>query len=231
MNEIGNPVAQQRIAFHLAGRLPPQVEVDDLIQAGMIGLLESAQHYAAGRGASFEIHTPQRGPKRAMLELAERNAALSFEQRFRILQPSAKMIAEGLQEALDLPEPPGRIECFDISHIQGSDTVASMVVWDEGRMRKSEYRKFIVKTVEGIDDFASMREVVGRRLDHLSEQCNSVLTIASVIGGAFGWLIGYALFDVLALPILNMYGYGAKFAAFQESYREWGLWIIRNSRL
>jgi membrane protein YqaA with SNARE-associated domain len=53
-----------------------------------------------------------------------------------------------------------------------------------------------------------------------------ICTIASVIGGAFGWLIGYALFDVLALPILNMYGYGAKFAAFQESYREWGLWII-----
>jgi excinuclease ABC subunit C len=132
-------------------------------------LLSEHRSNALGRKASFEIHTPQRGPKRAMLELAERNAALSFEQRFRIMQPTAKMIAEGLQEALDLPEPPTRIECFDISHIQGSDTVASMVVWEDGKMRKSEYRKFIVRTVEGVDDFASMREVVGRRYKRVQE--------------------------------------------------------------
>ncbi|MSO19366.1 MAG: excinuclease ABC subunit UvrC [Acidobacteria bacterium] len=133
-------------------------------------LLGERRSAETGRKTSVEIHTPQRGPKRAMMELAERNAALSFEQRFRILQPSAKMIAEGLQEALDLPEPPARIECFDISHIQGSDTVASMVVWADGKMQKGEYRKFIVKTVAGIDDFASMREVVGRRYRRLQEE-------------------------------------------------------------
>ena len=122
------------------------------------------------RGRRVEILTPQRGPKRAMLELAEKNAALSFDQRFRILQPSSRAIAESLRESLSLPEAPRRIECFDVSHFQGSDTVASMVVWEDGRMKKSDYRKFIVKTVEGVDDFASMREVVGRRYRRLQAE-------------------------------------------------------------
>src|SRR6202041_3529840 len=69
-----------------------------------------------------------------------------------------------------LPELPKRIECFDISHIQGAETVASMVVWEDGRMKKSDYRKFIIRTVEGVDDFASMREVVTRRYKRLLEE-------------------------------------------------------------
>ncbi len=135
------------------------------------------------RGRKAEILIPQRGPKRAFLELAERNAALSFEQRFRVLQPSAKAIAESLRESLDLPEPPQRIECFDVSHIQGTDTVASMVVWEGGKMRKSEYRKFIVRTVEGNDDFASMREVVARRYRRLQEENKSLPELILVDGG------------------------------------------------
>ena len=69
-----------------------------------------------------------------------------------------------------LPELPERIECFDISHIQGAETVASMVVWQDGKMRKSDYRKFIIRDVEGVDDFASMREVVTRRYKRLCEE-------------------------------------------------------------
>src|SRR5580698_5438447 len=111
------------------------------------------------RGHKVEIHTPQRGPKRAMIELVESNAKHSFEQRFRVLKPSSKAIQEALQDALGLESAPNRIECFDISHIQGTDKVASMVVWEDGRMKKSDYRKFIIRTVEGNDDFASMREV------------------------------------------------------------------------
>ena len=73
-----------------------------------------------------------------------------------------------------MPEPPRRIECFDISHIQGTDKVASMVVWEDGRMKKADYRKFIIRTVEGNDDFASMREVVTRRYSRLqAEKRNS----------------------------------------------------------
>jgi excinuclease ABC subunit C len=139
------------------------------------------------RGRKVEILIPQRGPKHAFLELAERNAALSFEQRFRVLQPSAKAITESLRESLDLPEPPRRIECFDVSHIQGTDTVASMVVWEGGKMRKSEYRKFIVRTVEGNDDFASMREVVGRRYRRLQEE-NQPLPGLILIDGGIGQL-------------------------------------------
>jgi excinuclease ABC subunit C len=135
------------------------------------------------RGRKVEILTPQRGIKRAMLDLAEKNAELSFEQRFRVLQPSAKAVAEGLAEALTLAEPPRRIECFDISHIQGTDTVASMVVWESGKMRKPEYRKFIVKTVEGSDDFASIREVVGRRYRRLQEEKKPLPDLILIDGG------------------------------------------------
>ena len=72
-------------------------------------------------------------------------------------------MAEALGDVLNLPEPPERIECFDISHIQGAETVASMVVWEKGAMKKADYRKFQVKTVAGVDDFASMAEIVSRR--------------------------------------------------------------------
>src|SRR5271156_890337 len=92
-----------------------------------------------------EIVRPQRGTKRAFLDLVENNAKHSFEQRFRVLKPTSKAIAEAVQNALDLPEEPRRIESFDISHTQGTDTVASMVVWEDGRMKKSDYRKFIIR--------------------------------------------------------------------------------------
>ncbi|MGH9523431.1 MAG: excinuclease ABC subunit UvrC [Terriglobales bacterium] len=114
-------------------------------------------------GHRVEIRVPRRGEKLALMDLAGNNARASYDQRFRVMKPNARIIAEAVQQALDLPEPPRRIECFDISHIQGAETVASMVVWEDGRMKKSDYRKFIIRTVEGVDDFASMREVVTRR--------------------------------------------------------------------
>lgn len=124
-------------------------------------VLEDLLSERAGR--RVEIHVPQRGIKHQFLELVERNARHSFEQRFRVLRPDSQAIVEALETALGLEAPPRCIECFDISHIQGSDTVASMVVWDKGRMQKSEYRKFIIRDLAGNDDFASMREAVGRR--------------------------------------------------------------------
>ncbi|HKN61775.1 MAG TPA: excinuclease ABC subunit UvrC, partial [Candidatus Acidoferrales bacterium] len=106
-------------------------------------LLEEVLTEAAGH--RVEILNPQRGQKHAFLELVENNAKHSFTQRFRVLRPSSKTIADALESALALPEPPKRIESFDISHIQGSDTVASMVVWEDGKMKKSAYRKFIIR--------------------------------------------------------------------------------------
>ena len=101
------------------------------------------------------------------------------EAQLRPALPRAEAIleshSEAVQDALNLPEPPKRIECFDISHIQGTDKVASMVVWEDGRMKKSDYRKFIIRTVEGNDDFASMREVITRRYSRLQEEKTNFL--------------------------------------------------------
>jgi excinuclease ABC subunit C len=123
-----------------------------------------------GRATRVHITVPQRGEKRELIDLAGTNAKQSYDQRFRVMKPNARAIQEALQDALALPELPKRIECFDISHIQGAETVASMVVWEDGKMKKSDYRKFIIKTVAGVDDFASMREVVTRRYKRLCEE-------------------------------------------------------------
>lgn len=149
-------------------------------------------------GHRVEILNPQRGTKHAFLELVEKNAKHSFVQRFRVLKPSGEVIAEALESALGLIEKPKRIECFDISHIQGSDTVASMVVWEAGKMKKSDYRKFIIRgetMPEGIekaagilrDDFASMEEVVQRRYSRLLAE-NKALPSLILIDGGLGQL-------------------------------------------
>jgi excinuclease ABC, C subunit len=134
-------------------------------------------------GHRVEIAVPQRGEKRSLVDLAGQNAKQSYTQRFRVLEPSRKAIQEYLADALMLPELPKRIECFDISHIQGAETVASMVVWEDGKMNKSAYRKFKVKTVEGVDDFASMREVVERRYRRLKEEDKPMPSLVLIDGG------------------------------------------------
>jgi excinuclease ABC subunit C len=138
---------------------------------------------AEKRGHPVKILTPQAGRKRALLELVARNARHSFERRFRVLKPQVRQVLESLAEALDLPQPPNRIEAFDVSHIQGSDIVASMVVWEGGGMKKSDYRKFIVKTVPQNDDFASMMEVVGRRYKRLQEEHKTLPDVILIDGG------------------------------------------------
>jgi excinuclease ABC subunit C len=140
----------------------------------------------AGKGARstrVDILVPQRGDKRALIDLAGTNARQSHDQRFRVLKPNARAIQEEFQEALSLPELPKRIECFDISHIQGAETVASMVVWEEGKMKKSDYRKFIIRTVEGVDDFASMREVVTRRYKRIQQDEKPMPSLVLIDGG------------------------------------------------
>ena len=142
-----------------------------------------AEKRGAPRGGRVEIRTPQRGQKKALMDLVGTNAKHSFDARFRVLKPSSKAIQQALQDALTLPTAPRRIECFDISHIQGTDKVASMVVWEDGHMKKSDYRKFIVKTVIGNDDFASMREVVTRRYARLQEEKRPLPGLVLIDGG------------------------------------------------
>ncbi|HEY1866051.1 MAG TPA: excinuclease ABC subunit UvrC, partial [Candidatus Acidoferrales bacterium] len=130
-----------------------------------------------------DITAPQRGPKHAFLDLVEKNARHSFEQRFRVLKPTSKAVAEALESTLNLPAPPKRIESFDISHIQGTDVVASMVVWEDGRMKKSDYRKFIIRGDWGNDDFASMAETVDRRYRRLRDERKPMPSLILIDGG------------------------------------------------
>src|SRR5580704_1824084 len=139
------------------------VPVDFEDREALEDLLSEQLAAKGGRATRVNILVPQRGDKLALIDLAGNNAKQSYDQRFRVMKPNQKQIQEALQDALGLPEPPKRIECFDISHIQGAETVASMVVWEDGRMKKADYRKFIIRSVDGVDDFASMREVVTRR--------------------------------------------------------------------
>jgi len=134
-------------------------------------------------GRKVEILVPQRGEKRSLVDLAAQNALQSYNQRFRVMQPNGKTIADALEDALTLPEPPKRIECFDISHIQGAEMVASMVVWENGAMNKSAYRKFKIRSVEGVDDFAAMREVIGRRYARIKNEEQAMPSLVLVDGG------------------------------------------------
>jgi excinuclease ABC subunit C len=153
------------------------IPVDFADRETLEGLLsERAQH-------KVELCVPRRGEKRSLVDLAGQNAKQSFDQRFRVMQPTRQMIQESLQDLLTLPELPRRIECFDISHIQGAETVASMVVWEDGGMKKSDYRKYQIKTVEGVDDFASMREVVGRRYRRVQEEQRQMPSLILIDGG------------------------------------------------
>ena len=135
------------------------------------------------RGRKVRIHAPQRGSKHEFLELVERNAKISFDQRFRTLQPDSLRVLEELQEILELPHFPERIESFDISNIQGAENVAGIVVFDNGKMNRAEYRRYKIKTVEGANDFASMNEAVFRRYKRQLEEQKPLPQLVFIDGG------------------------------------------------
>lgn len=135
------------------------------------------------RGRRVHIRDPRRGLKRDLVDLVMRNARLAFEQRFRVGAPAMKTVLAALAEALDLPQLPRRIEAFDISTLQGSETVASLVVCEDGVMKKSDYRRFIIKTASCPDDYAAMREVVHRRYCRLLREGRELPDLVLVDGG------------------------------------------------
>jgi excinuclease ABC subunit C len=150
----------------LVSALPPDAEA---LTEWMCGL----------RGTNVSLRVPQRGDKKALLETVEKNAQQAFAlhktRRASDLTARSKAMSE-IQEALELDEAPLRIECFDVSHVQGTNVVASMVVFEDGLARKSEYRRFAVRGVDGVDDTASMREVVRRRFArYLDERIDSAV--------------------------------------------------------
>ncbi len=143
-----------------------------------------AEQLTAKKGRKVGIRTPLRGSRREMMELVRRNARLSFDQRFRTAAPSAATIVRDVRDTLELEKTPRRVEAFDISNLQGSDIVASMVVWRDGAMRNSEYRRFVVRSVSGKpDDFKSMREVVSRRYRRVVEENHRMPDLILIDGG------------------------------------------------
>ena len=159
-------VVQQLYAEEPALGVPREVLVPELPED-----VEVLQEWLSGqRDSRVAIRVPQRGDKRALHETVTRNAGEEFT-RHRLKRSadhnSRARALNSLQEALGLPEAPLRIECFDMSHIQGTDYVGSMVVLEDGLPKKSEYRRFKVKTVDGNDDYAAMEEVLTRRLTAL----------------------------------------------------------------
>jgi len=145
-----------------ATSIPPQV----LVPFGLPDAPDLEAFLTSRRGGPSRLAVPQRGEKRELMALATRNAGETLaREQARWLADEGKTLAalEELAESLGLPGPPLRIECYDISNIQGSDTVGSMVVFEEGKPRTGEYRRFKIRTVQGPNDFASHQEVLRRR--------------------------------------------------------------------
>jgi excinuclease ABC subunit C len=167
-------------------------------------LLEKALSQRKGR--RVRIIDPQRGEKRDMIDLVDKNAKLAFEQRFRVLKPDMKRVLEELQETLELPHLPVRIESFDISHIQGAENVAGMVVCENGKMNRSEYRKFRIRGVEGANDVASMHEAVFRRYRRVLDEGKPLPSLILIDGGKGQLAAAAAAMRELGLEAIPMVG-------------------------
>jgi len=158
------------------------------------------------KGRRVRIIDPQRGEKRDLIDLVEKNAKLAFEQRFRVLKPDMKLVLEELQETLELPHFPARIESFDISHIQGAENVAGMVVCENGRMNRAEYRKFRIRSVEGANDVASMHEAVFRRYRRVLDEGKPLPNLVLIDGGKGQLAAAAAALTELGLEAIPMVG-------------------------
>jgi excinuclease ABC subunit C len=176
-NESEQPpaiVAEEFILQYYASALsiPSLIVVQSTLADGSeLPILEEI--LAERRGGGVEIRASERGGKRRILDLAERNARLALDQeklRSERRRQQRVEALDALQQALRLDTLPVRIECFDISNIGGTHTVASMVVFEGGAPKKSDYRRFTIRTVEGSDDFASMAEVLSRRYGQFEKQ-------------------------------------------------------------
>jgi excinuclease ABC subunit C len=221
--EVLEAAMQQFYELRLA---PPEIHVP--AEPDEREALESWLSSRAGR--KVRVVVPQRGEKRGLVELATRNAALGYQNRFNQATAAQYEALETLQAVLKLPALPRRIECFDISTIQGSETVASMVVCEDGRMRRSEYRKYRIRgsllgtrdsknpgsqssrepRAASPDDFAAMHEVVQRRYRKLLEQGGPFPDLIVIDGGKGQLGAAYAALEELGLSNLVALGIAKK---------------------
>jgi len=209
---------------------PPAPEINLPVEIEDVDAMEALLSSREGR--RVRILVPQRGEKRALVELATRNAELSYRTRFNEITAAHFDALETLRAELSLPAIPRRIECFDISTIQGSETVASMVVCEDGRMKRSEYRKFRIRglrslvsglrsktpetadrspeTTFGSDDFAAMREVVQRRYRAVLEAGGPFPDLIVIDGGKGQLSAAYEALESIGLANLVAVGIAKK---------------------
>ena len=154
--------------YDQAATIPPEILLPEEVDELMI----IRDWLKSKRGADVTLKVPRQGQQKELLEMVAQNAAETLAHlRARWAADETKQ-TEGLaelQQALDLPEPPLRIECYDISTLQGTNTVGSMVVFTKGVPRKSDYRRFKIQTVQGQADFASMKEMLRRRFKRMAD--------------------------------------------------------------
>lgn len=168
------------------------------------GVLEKA--LSERRGRKVRIMDPKRGQKRDLVHLVESNAKIAFEQRFRVLKPDSEKVLAELQEVLELSNFPEHIESFDISNISGSENVAGIVVFKNGKPAKSDYRRFIIRTVESSDDFASMNEAVFRRYKRLVAEEKPLPQLIFIDGGKGQLSAAAAAMRALDLEAITLVG-------------------------
>jgi len=191
--------------FYAENLPPPDILLSDELAPDVREPLEGWLSERAGR--RVQLLVPARGDKRGLVDLALRNATLAYDTRFGDAAVQAFEALDTLRRILDLPTVPRRIECFDISTLQGTNTVASMVVCVEGRMRRSEYRKFNIRGVAAQpDDFAAMEEVVQRRYQKLLEQGGPFPDLILIDGGKGQLTAAYAALRQLGLDSLVAVG-------------------------
>ncbi len=177
IDDIDAEIMQSFVTQHYADAPPETIPPQIFLPYTLPDAEATADMLRMRRGGTVKLLVPQRGDKRGLVELASRSAAQNLEQeRLKWLNDEQKttMALTELAAALDLPELPGRIECYDISHSQGTNQVAAMVVFEDGKPKKSDYRKFAIKTVVGNNDFASLQEVLRRRFTRAQESLAAV---------------------------------------------------------
>jgi len=206
--ETDNDVVEAAIQQFYFDQLPPP-EIHIPVTLAEQDLLEAWLAQKADR--KVRIVMPQRGDKKGLMELAMRNAALAYRTRFDANATANFDALEVLQAALRLPKLPRRIDCFDISTIQGSETVASMVVCEDGRMKPSEYRKFKIGAAERfLDDFAAMEQVVRRRYAKVLENGGPFPDLIVIDGGKGQLNAAYAALETVGLSNLVAIGLAKK---------------------
>ncbi len=177
---------------------PPEIALSEALPESEL----TAEWLSQRRGGRVELLAPQRGRRRELVAMAEENAALALQSHLLSRGNRQQVVLEDLQRALSLPEPPHRIEAFDISTIQGHETVASMVVWMDGDMKRDEYKRYRIRTVTGADDFAAMQEVVTRRYGKALES-DGVLPHLILLDGGRGQLnAGIKALEAIGLDYL-----------------------------